>query len=225
MPMSLFTSFSRIAVLAGVTLAVAACATQPAVTSFTDPAYRNQVPKNYRMAIVGVDMSLMEQRALEGKAVEIFDENRIASLRGQNVLPPTQTYTADQARAALRAAGAELLLEVTALDRQRYDGSGGSGLSVGFGLSRGLGHRSGAGIGVSQRLGGRHYGDNDYANSEVTYRARLVNLANGDVMWQGDAVIQGGGTKFERHAEYMAKEVIEALIRDRMIIGSAPTTY
>lgn len=211
----------RGAVLASVAFIVAACATQPPISTFTDPAYRGQVPQASRMAIVGVDMSLMEQQALEAKGVEMFDKYRIASMRGQNVLAPTQTYTPEQARAALRGAGAELMLEVTALDRQRYDGGNGSGLSVGFGYGRGFGY-GGTSLHARHQLGGRYGGGYGYENADVTYRARLINLTNGEVMWQADANVRSTGSSFEYHAKRMAELTVEALVRDRMILGSAP---
>lgn len=222
-PQSVAYTFLRGAVIATIGFVVAACATQPPISTFTDPAYRGQAPKAARMAIVGVDMSLMEQRALEAKGVEMFDKYGIPSLRGQNVLAPTQTYTKEQAQAALRDAGAELMLEITALDRQRGDGYGRSGLSLGFGYGRGYGYH-GTSVHARHHLGGRYGGGYGYDDADVTYRARLIDLSNGAVMWQGDANIRGSGTRYEYHAKRMAEVTINALVRDGMILGSGPVS-
>ncbi|MGB1086734.1 MAG: hypothetical protein ACPG06_00020 [Alphaproteobacteria bacterium] len=220
MATSVLVRFAKWGVLGAIAMGVAACASGPTVTSYTDPAYRGQAPKAARMAVLGVEMSLMEQQALEAKAIETFDKFRIPALRGQNVLAPTQTYTTEQAHAALRQAGAELLLEVTALDRQRYESQGPIHISPGFTYARSYSDGNGNTYTAYHHVPGRVSGGHGYTRSDATYRARLINLSNGDVMWQGDANVMGVGSRFDRHAEDMAEKAVEALVNDRMVLAT-----
>lgn len=217
-----FTKFFRAAALTVAATAMLAACAAPKVTSYTDPNYRAQGPQKWRVAVLGVDMSLGEQQALERQGVASFNEAGVDALRGMNVLHPTKEYSRPEAFAELSKAGAEVLLEITALDRQKYDAQTPGSFSLGFSYTQAYRDSNGNTFVIQNYVPGRYYSGYSYTKSDATYRARLINLTNGDVMWQGDATIKGAGSKFETNAEGMAEATVRGLIEDGIVAGTLP---
>mgnify|MGYP001944935816 CR=1 FL=1 len=214
-----------VAVIAGGLLA--ACSTDK-TTSYIDPDFRAGLPADWRIVTDGTQMDLNTEEALIAEARDEFSKIGQTSLSSIQIIPPTRDDMPGEERLkAFENAGGEVVLEITRLSKdtnQRYSSGGGGfygygGTSTTVVRERGLLKDRTTVVATSYPV---FYHDSFYATTrtDAAFRARLIDVKSGKVIWQSDSSISRStsrDTKLAREAveEFVKQLVADGVIRDR----------
>ncbi|KQV98458.1 hypothetical protein [Rhizobacter sp. Root1221] len=156
--------------------ALAGCGIAPLDAQWKDPAHPAESLRGTTVLVVcESDEQVVKQMCQDRVAAELRALGANTALVPYSV-DPTATRLSDEARAVKARA---IFSTKLSPDVPRYGSS--SGVSVGFGMGGGFGHRGFGGVGVSAPIGGSRISQGYVAN------ASLSDVASGRLMWTGKA--------------------------------------
>jgi hypothetical protein len=156
--------------------ALAGCGIAPLDAQWKDPGHPAESLRGTTVLVVcESDEQVVKQMCQDRVAAELRALGANTALVPYSV-DPTATRLSDEARAVKARA---IFSTKLSPDVPRYGSS--SGVSVGFGMGGGFGHRGFGGVGVSAPLGGSRISQGYVAN------ASLSDVASGRLMWTGKA--------------------------------------
>lgn len=191
---------------------LAGCA-RTELASYVDPAYQGR-PKFTSAVVFAPNIPLKERSRIEDVAVEALAERGVAASRGMDVIPPTRQMTNEQVADAIIARGFEAVLIIfptgkgtteTYVPPTYHPGTTtGSATTLGnttyFNFQQSPGYTTG-GFNVSKPV--------------ASYRASLIDVRSGAVIWTADA--SSRGSAFDDYVTLgasMARESVSSLVAD-----------
>lgn len=167
------------------------------VTAFRDPAY--DATRFYKLAVFALGMNLGTAVAVERQLCEKLAPT--GCVAGSSVLPPTRTYSADEATRYLQRSGADAVLVAALASDQtetRYLGTmtsstvSGSSTTTGtvnlYG-NTGVLHASSYGTATARSVSTPIYGYSRVAFGQLG----LFERVSGNLVWRGEVRVSGQG--------------------------------
>ncbi|MGB1088059.1 MAG: hypothetical protein ACPG06_06795, partial [Alphaproteobacteria bacterium] len=147
------------------------------------------------------------------------------------IVPPTRSLEPEELRKAYQEAGVHVLLEIASTDKDVYTDQDNVGAYYHPGTSHTTVRRERSLIDGTNVLSERttvsshHHpgyvsGGYSTTRSTASYTARLIDMSNGKVVWQGDSQVSRTGKNFERHAKAIADDFVDRLIDDGVILAA-----
>lgn len=225
--MSFISKAKAVIMVAGLAVGLAACANNR-TASFVDPDYQGKLPKDWRVAVSGINMGLNEQMALIDAARNEFDDYGIIAVSSLQIVPPTREVTAEEYLQKVTEAGAQAVLEIESTDKdisQRAEPVSfyGGGTSTTVYRQRSL--VDGGGVLNDNTYVVQHYrpaiavGGGSTPRAIGSYTARLIDVETGKVVWRSDTTVSRSTTNYERLARATAEEFVEQLVDDGVLIA------
>jgi len=225
--MSFISKTKAIVMVAGLAVGLAACASDR-TASFVDPDYQGQIPKNWRVAVSGINMGLKEQMALIDAARTEFGDYGIVAVSSLQIVPPTREVTAEEYRQKVSEAGAQAVLEIEATGKDTSTRTDPVSFYPGTSSTTVYRQRSLVDEGgvlqdrtyvVQRQTPGVVFGGGSYPRTIGTYTARLIDVETGKVVWRSDTTVSRSTTNYERLARATAGDFVEKLVDDGVLVA------
>jgi hypothetical protein len=158
-----------------------------------------------RLAIFAVVGDLARRQSVETLAVtRIKEETTSDAVRAIDLLPPTRTFTAEEAASQLTGAGADGVLFVILTDSyvERYQAPGVS-TTTGFGTVYG-----GSVYYQGQTI---HQPGAQFSKPREAHELKLADLTTGDIVWISSSFTHGNAFA---DSEVMADSMLKAALRE-----------
>jgi len=210
---------------------MAACTND--TTSYIDPDYKTGLPGNWRIVADGTNMTMKTEEALIGEAKKEFGKIGQTALSATEIIPPTrdEEITGAARLKAFGEAGGEAVLEITRLSKetsQRYSSGVGGFYRTGGASSTTVVRERGVlqdGQIVSDRTTvvssyyPAFYHDSFYATNrtEAGYRARLIDIKTGKVIWQADSAVTRATSRDVALVRQAVEQFVDQLVDDGVI--------
>ena len=205
----------RLCVVLASTTLLLACVARTSVTSFVDPAYRQD--HNFSsVAVFASGVGLEERQTIEDTVAQRFADHGVRAIRGIDIVPPTRQVTDKEWTQDVVASGADTVLIISKT---------GQGVSHAYIPQT---YYPGATSGTAQTVGdmtffnfnqspGYTMGGHTISKPRATYSAVLFNVQDEQPMWKADAKSRGSAfADYNDLGRSVADETVDRLIADRL---------
>lgn len=197
-------------------LGLTSCYATTHVTGVTDPRYRGSYHVE-KVAVVTRGMSLKEQQSLEASLQKALSAHNITVLKGQDLFPPTQTFSRTEKLRLAAKKGADSVLLIEEQNRRTTQTEVPEIYLPGTSTSYVSGFSNFATINT-HTTPGQVVGGGSVMENEIAARATLISAKTRQVVWVGD-----GGSDSASSASFaaiyssFADAIVDELVADGLI--------
>ncbi len=206
----------RFFIVVTIFLSLTGCYATTAVTSYTDPDYRNTT-KFQNVMVFGTGMNLELRQLCESETVNELTKNNAKGIRSIDYIPPTRELSDDEINEILIKTKVDSLLFITLIDtsidstyvpQTYHEGNSYSTVNV-------IGNYAYVNTYSSP---GYTTGGYNIEEARATYESTLHDVKNNRTAWKADGDSQGDlGVNFKDLTVSASKETVLKLIEDGLL--------
>jgi hypothetical protein len=179
------------------------------ITSVVDPDFRNA--SYSKVLIISTFSDLLYKEIIEKSFENSFLDNKILSIAGSNILPPTREYSNEEISAILKSNGIDGILVLGLEDYWESIGYVPQSSTV-----QGSAYIVGNSIQYAQQK--KNYGGFYLSKPRVIFESRLFDAKTGNLVWRSSSLTRGNAfANFSTLANSLSESTVDKLLKDRIL--------